>query len=190
MLSRQPYFANSLAQAHRSSARSAFVLLEYPKEYRYRHGCKCVDERRKELRCWNQPLHRIKRIQDEIHHQQYRRPKQCPLTSTLGGSTMRPDKRGTHRVTCKKWQNLLESYQLAARVYDLAVTALNSKTGADFRRAWENAERARQDCNRSRAALLHHEYEHGCVGWIEHPVALSAVDTDELVLGDQGQSGG
>ena len=97
-------------------------------------------------------------------------------------------------MACKKWQNFLEDYQLATRRYDLAVGALNSGSNPEFNQAWENAERARQDCNRSRAALLHHEHEHACVKGIEDRLAMSAstqgLDTDELVLGDQGQSGG
>ena len=84
-------------------------------------------------------------------------------------------------MACKEWQLHLEDYRLATRVYDLAVAALNS--GPEFKRAWENAEKTRQDCSRSRAALLHHEHEHACVKGTERSAATTASDT-------KGHSGG
>jgi len=47
-------------------------------------------------------------------------------------------------------------------------------------------------CNRHRADLWRHEHHHGCldVGQSNGNKRASSIETENMVLGDQGQSGG
>jgi hypothetical protein len=95
-------------------------------------------------------------------------------------------------MPCSEWENLLEAYRIATRVYDHAVAALTSRTGAEFNQAWAQSETARKNCGHTRAELLHHEHQHKCIPRPEAALRASTheLNTDDLILGDQGQSGG
>jgi hypothetical protein len=82
-------------------------------------------------------------------------------------------------MPCDQWYSLLERYRGAAQVYGKAVDRL---ANPDFDKAWHLAEAALKNCRAARAVLMDHEHDHACVSgdW----------DAAELVLGDQGQSGG
>jgi|HubBroStandDraft_5_1064220.scaffolds.fasta_scaffold751945_2 hypothetical protein len=83
-------------------------------------------------------------------------------------------------MPCEQWYKLLERYRRAARAYSRAVHGLG---GSDFNAAWQSAEAALKSCGAARSFLLDHEHNHACDiagNW----------ETEELVLGDQGQSGG
>ena len=64
--------------------------------------------------------------------------------------------------------------------------------GPAFTWTWQRAERARAESENCRADMLHHEHQHACLesepsnGHAE----LAGVSSENLVLGDQGQSGG
>lgn len=94
-------------------------------------------------------------------------------------------------MTCNDWSALLERYRAAVKAYDAAVEELEPVPGPQFNQSWHQAELARTEVEASRAALLQHEYGHGCLtgGPVPkpEPVLQSA---EEWVLGDQGQSGG
>jgi len=61
-----------------------------------------------------------------------------------------------------------------------------------FGASWQLAERARKEADASRARLLHHEHDHGCQTGDVNPQAVAGPfqESEELILGDQGQSGG
>ncbi|HEY1760295.1 MAG TPA: hypothetical protein VGG72_33280 [Bryobacteraceae bacterium] len=82
-------------------------------------------------------------------------------------------------MPCEKWYKLLERYRRSVKIYSRAVDGLS---GSDFNTAWQSAEAALKNSGVARAMLLGHEHEHACDSgdW----------DTQEMVLGDQGQSGG
>jgi hypothetical protein len=82
-------------------------------------------------------------------------------------------------MPCDHWYRLLERYRSAARLYCKAVDFLDTP---DFDTAWHSAEAALKNCRAARALLLDHEHDHGCV--------VNDWEAGELVLGDQGQSGG
>ena len=82
-------------------------------------------------------------------------------------------------MPCEQWYKLLNRYQRAVKSYHRAVDNLS---GSDFSVAWQDAEGALKNSNAARAILMEHEYDHACTA--------GAWETEELVLGDQGQSGG
>ncbi len=82
-------------------------------------------------------------------------------------------------MPCEQWYRLLERYRRAAKLYSTAVERLK---GADFNQGWGSAEAALKNCGSARAVLLDHEHDHAC--------ASGDWETEDLVLGDQGQSGG
>jgi hypothetical protein len=82
-------------------------------------------------------------------------------------------------MPCEQWYKLLERYRRSVKMYSRAVDCLS---GSDFNAAWQSAEEALKGCGFARAILLGHEHEHAC--------AAGDWETQELVLGDQGQSGG
>jgi hypothetical protein len=95
-------------------------------------------------------------------------------------------------MPCDEWRGLIERYRGTVYTYNEAVKALGVRPGAAFNEIWQRAERARVKCDRSRADLLHHEHEHACLEVLQ-PVGhhqMSEIDSESLVLGDQGQSGG
>ena len=82
-------------------------------------------------------------------------------------------------MPCEQWYKHLDGYQRAVKSYNQAVGDLG---GPDFSLAWQDAEAALKRCGAARAVLMVHDLQHACTaaGWEE----------DELILGDQGQSGG
>jgi hypothetical protein len=82
-------------------------------------------------------------------------------------------------MPCEQWYKLLERYRRSVKMYN---TAVDSLSGSDFNRGWHSAEAALKNSGAARAVLLDHEHDHAC--------AVGDWETEELVLGDQGQSGG
>jgi len=95
-------------------------------------------------------------------------------------------------MPCDEWSTLLEQYRRAVGAYDDAVNDLTSLHDALFNAKWQQAEQARKQSDNCRADLLHHEHDHACLGAGKSEAAgpRVAVNTEKLVLGDQGQSGG
>ena len=82
-------------------------------------------------------------------------------------------------MPCEQWHKLLERYRRTVKIYGLAVDGLG---GSDFNAVWQSAEAALKSSGAARAILLDHEHNNAC--------AAGDWETEELVLGDQGQSGG
>lgn len=80
--------------------------------------------------------------------------------------------------------NLVKRYQGAVWAYHEAVDRL---TAESFPRIWERAERARDQVAFARSAVLRYQHQHAAAGGKDE---FTIFDTEELVLGDQGQSGG
>ena len=95
-------------------------------------------------------------------------------------------------MPCDDWSALLERYRRAVLAYSQAVSGLGFSPGPYFDKSWQLAEKERAEVGLSRAALLNHEHEHACLmrAAAARTAAPGSQDTDELVLGDQGQSGG
>jgi hypothetical protein len=91
-------------------------------------------------------------------------------------------------MPCDEWTQYVRNYQRAVEAYGEAVFKLSSGPGEEFNRSWQSAERARKNTDAARAALLDHEHEH------DHACTLAAASSgpssEDLILGDQGQSGG
>ena len=95
-------------------------------------------------------------------------------------------------MPCEEWCELIERYRSAVHTYNEAVKALGVSPGTAFTETWQQAERARTKCSRDRADLIHHEHDHACLepGPSNGNEQVSGINTENLVLGDQGQSGG
>jgi hypothetical protein len=95
-------------------------------------------------------------------------------------------------MPCEEWCKLINRYRSATKTYSDAVDGLGSAPGIEFNLAWQRADRARKDCDATRAALLIHEHDHACLGERQPAGAQQGIEfkTEELTLGDQGQSGG
>ena len=95
-------------------------------------------------------------------------------------------------MPCREWSRCLENYQSAVQTYGEAVFGLSDGDGPEFSRSWQLAERARKNSDAARAALLDHEHDHGCmlVPVPSGDTQIPGLSTEELILGDQGQSGG
>lgn len=90
----------------------------------------------------------------------------------------------------QEWCNLVKRYQAAALAFSEAAHRL-TLPGTSFQQAWEGAEQARAEVGRTHAAILSHERQHfltAAAGGKHEPTAF--YQTEDLVLGDQGQSGG
>ena len=95
-------------------------------------------------------------------------------------------------MPCQEWFDLIDRYRAAVHFYGDAVDGFRGESGADLEGAWRRAEQARKGADRARAALLEHERTHTCRAaraaaqrdWV------ADTGTDEMILGDQGQSGG
>jgi len=100
-------------------------------------------------------------------------------------------------MPCQQWFDLVEQYRTAVHFYGAAVDDFRTESDTDFEGAWQRAEKARKSADHARAALLLHERHHTCLAaraaaarasafehWVPDPV------TEDLILGDQGQSGG
>ena len=95
-------------------------------------------------------------------------------------------------MACEEWRRFVEDYRKAVQAYGEAVSALDHGEGGDFNYAWQRAEKARKRSDGARAALLNHEHDHACLLVPQGVGAYASTDliTDDLILGDQGQSGG
>jgi hypothetical protein len=95
-------------------------------------------------------------------------------------------------MPCDEWCRILERYRSAVNRYDEAVNDLGCLPGPVFNETWQRAEWARKQSDRCRADLLHHEHDHACLvaGPPESDLQMADINTEELVLGDQGQFGG
>jgi hypothetical protein len=100
-------------------------------------------------------------------------------------------------MPCDDWCSLLERYRGSVKAYNESVESLGSKPGAQFNQLWHRAETARIEVGLARAALLTHEHNHSCLSdgsCLSEGVASRQVavfqESEEWVLGDQGQSGG
>jgi hypothetical protein len=71
-------------------------------------------------------------------------------------------------MPCDDWRILLERRRQAVHFYHEAADALDTTATA-----WQRAEMARRRVENSRAAILHHEHEHGCLHG-EIPVVAEA----------------
>jgi len=91
-------------------------------------------------------------------------------------------------MPCEEWSKCVGNYRRAVQAYAEAVSDLGFGPGAEFNRSWQLAERFRMNSDAARAALLDHEHEHdhACT----QPQSSSGLSTEDLILGDQGQSGG
>lgn len=94
-------------------------------------------------------------------------------------------------MACNDWCALVERYRAAVKAYSAALGNLEPVSGPQFNETWQQAELARSEVEISRAALLHHEYQHACLtgGPVVKPEPV-VQPVEEWVLGDQGQSGG
>jgi hypothetical protein len=95
-------------------------------------------------------------------------------------------------MPCEEWRRLVECYRAAVHAYNQAVNTLGVLPGKAFNENWSRAEEARALCNRHRADLWHHEHDHDCleVGQPNRNQRTPPIETENMVLGDQGQSGG
>jgi hypothetical protein len=95
-------------------------------------------------------------------------------------------------MTCVEWLRAVERYRTAAVAYSQAVSELGgvpefeSNPEFEFKQAWQRAEQARQKTDAARAALLSHQRVHACLLYGSQATEME----EELVFGDQGQSGG
>lgn len=89
-----------------------------------------------------------------------------------------------------EWCNLLKRYQAAVSAFNEAVDRLTLPR-TSFQHAWESAEKARIEVERTHAGILNHEQRHFAAAAVggKHEV-ITFYQTEDLVLGDQGQSGG
>lgn len=95
-------------------------------------------------------------------------------------------------MPCPEWFDLVEQYRSAVHSYGDTVDRFRGESNSDLEGAWRRAEQSRKTAERARAALLLHERTHTCFaaraaaarGW------ASDAETEEMILGDQGQSGG
>jgi hypothetical protein len=95
-------------------------------------------------------------------------------------------------MPCQQWFDLVDQYRTAVHSYGTAVDNFRTESSTDFEGAWQRAEKARKSADLARGALLLHERSHTCLAaraaaarhWSTDPV------TEDLILGDQGQSGG
>ena len=95
-------------------------------------------------------------------------------------------------MPCEEWCRLVARYRSAVSAYHQAVNDLGGLPGPVFNEGWSRAERARATCDEHRADILQHEHDHACleVGQHHGNPPMSAITTENMVLGDQGQSGG
>ena len=100
-------------------------------------------------------------------------------------------------MPCVEWLRTVERYRNAAAAYSEAVSELGGVPEFEsnpelefnqiwFRQAWQLAEQARRKADAARAAVLAHETVHA---GLLHGSRGTVVE-EEMVFGDQGQSGG
>ena len=100
-------------------------------------------------------------------------------------------------MPCQQWFDLVEKYRSAVHFYGTAVDEFRACPEPEFEGAWQRAEVARKNVDHARAALLVHERHHTCRAARAAALRAAAngrwipeVVTEDLILGDQGQSGG
>ena len=94
-------------------------------------------------------------------------------------------------MSCDSWRKRVENYRMAVQAYRDAADELNDSPGREFNRRWQHAERARRSVDRARTALLEHEREHECLTSAQFVAAgVPDIQTEDFILGDQGQPGG
>ena len=95
-------------------------------------------------------------------------------------------------MPCNIWFDLAKKHRLAVHSYGDAIDNLNGSSIRGFAEAWRRIDAARDLSEDTRAALLEHQSEHDCI--LPEPKVVGRVSADlhagNLVLGDQGQSGG
>ena len=94
------------------------------------------------------------------------------------------EKRPGPEVTLSRTErrSLFERYQSAVRAFTQAVDCLDDDWSVEFHTSWERAEAARQRVDSCAELLLHAQAPNGGERTDQR--------TEDLVLGDQGQSGG
>jgi hypothetical protein len=94
-------------------------------------------------------------------------------------------------MPCHEWFELVEQYRSAVHTYGDAVDRFRGESHSDFEGAWRQAEHARRSADRARGALLLHERTHTCFAARAAAArGTSDAGTEDMILGDQGQSGG
>jgi hypothetical protein len=66
-------------------------------------------------------------------------------------------------MPCEEWLRFVARYRSAVQTYSETIDDWSDSRGAKFNEAWQLAENARKDAVESRAALLEHEHDHGCL---------------------------
>lgn len=94
-------------------------------------------------------------------------------------------------MPCQDWFDLVDNYRAAVHAYGDAVDRFRGESRSDLEGSWRRAEHARKGVDRARTALLSHERTHTCFA-ARAAAARAAMDagTEDMILGDQGQSGG
>lgn len=94
-------------------------------------------------------------------------------------------------MPCQDWFDLVEKYRTAVHTYGDAVDRFRGESPTDLESSWGRAEHARKSADRARGLLLAHEKTHSCLA-ARAAAARGAFDagTEDMILGDQGQSGG
>jgi hypothetical protein len=95
-------------------------------------------------------------------------------------------------MPCQEWFELVERYRAAVHSYGDAVDRFRSESSSDLEAAWQHTEQARKAADRARGALLVHERSHTCLAARAAAARGWSYDapTEDMILGDQGQSGG
>ena len=90
-----------------------------------------------------------------------------------------------------EWCNLIQRYRSSVWAFNQAVDRLDSIPGLSFQRSWESAEDARKEVESARDAILQYDLRGSSTEAIRAKrAAADSYTSEELVLGDQGQSGG
>jgi hypothetical protein len=94
-------------------------------------------------------------------------------------------------MPCHEWFELVETYRTAVHAYGDAVDRFRVESNSDIEASWRRAEHARRSADRARGVLLLHERTHTCFA-ARAAAARATADagSDDMILGDQGQSGG
>jgi hypothetical protein len=93
-------------------------------------------------------------------------------------------------MPCHDWFDLVEKYRSAVHAYGDAVDRFRVESNSDLEGSWRRAEHARKAADRARGSLLFHERNHTCFAARAAAIRGTDTGTDDMILGDQGQSGG
>ena len=86
------------------------------------------------------------------------------------------------------WLKLLEHYQTTVQAYYEAVAGLTATS--QFNHSWQQVERARRQAELARTKLLHFAHLDTRPAPDANNREATARELEDLILGDQGQSGG